>query len=179
MRKPLINIDLCKKRREALRSDFNDGALILASAPLMALFQHSYRQESYFFSLTGFDEPESILIFRPGKTPESVLFVRPKDMARETWDGYRFGPEAAVSELAMDEAYPINEFSEVATKLLSEVNLIYYTLGRNPSADLLVQSALNKVKQQEDRRGSGLQTIIDPENWLSEKRLKKMTIVFQ
>ena len=171
MKKPLIDINLCKKRREWLKDQWSDCALILASAPETP--RHSYRQESNFFSLTGFEEPESIFIFRPEREPESTLFVRQKDPNRETWDGYRFGPEGAVSEFAMDEAYPTEEFSELAPKLLSEVNTIYYGLGENCVVDSLVQSALKGVQQIKRKTGVGLQTIVDPKVVLGELRLRK------
>lgn len=173
MRKPLIDISLCKKRREVLREDFNEAALILAAAPEDSSRCSSYRQDSHFFALTGFEEPDSIFLFRPGKNPESILFVRPKDTTRETWDGYRFGPEGAISEFAMDEAHPIEDFPKVAKELLAEVHSIYYPLGRNHVVDQLVLSVLKKVQQRKENRGAGLKTIIDPEESLGERRLKK------
>lgn len=172
MRKPLIDIRICKKRRESLREAFKGGALILASA-VQIHHVSSYRQNGHFFFLTGFEEPESFFLFRPGKDPESVLFVRKKDPIKETWEGYRFGPEGAVSEFAMDEAYPIEEFSERTPKLLKEVDSVYYGLGHNCVADSLVQSALQGVLRLKHRTGLGLQTIIDPHPILGEQRIIK------
>ena len=168
-----MDVFICKKRREALWEKFKDGALILASAPQDSSLYRSYRQESHFFALTGFEEPESIFVFRPGKNPESVLFVRKKDPTKETWDGWRFGPKGVVSEFAMDAGYLFEEFADKAPRLLKEVKLIYYGLGRNEGVDLLIQSALKKVQQNKGRSGQGLQTIVDPHSILSEKRLKK------
>ena len=173
MRKPLIDIKICKERRESLKSALKDGALILVAAPEDKSLRSPYRQESHFFALTGFEEPDAIFVFRPHKDPETVLFVREKDPQWELWNGYRFGPEGAVSTFAMDAAHSIEEFSEIAPKLLDEIKLVYYGLGRNPKADSWVQKALKRTQQKRGRTGLGLQTIVDPQEIISEGRLKK------
>ena len=129
LRKPLIDISLCKNRREVLKEDFNEAALILAAAPEDSSRYSSYRQDSHFFALTGFEEPDSIFLFRPGKNPESTLFVRPKDIARETWDGYRFGAEGAISEFAMDEAHSIEDFPKVGRRTFGRSAFDLLSLG--------------------------------------------------
>ena len=126
-----------------------------------------------FFAFTGFEEPESIFIFRPGQKSESTLFVRKKDPKLEMWDGYRFGPQGAVSEFAMDEAHPIDEFSDIAPKLLNDCSLIYNSLGQNEAMDSLVKSTLKQVQRSQGRSGIGLQTIVDPQEILGETRIKK------
>ncbi len=188
MRQPLVNINICKQRRDLLRDlllkdlllkdspkeNLGDKALILAS-PLESTgpIGGSYRQDSHMLFLTGFEEPDSIFIFRPGKEPESILFVRPKDPLRETWNGYRFGTEGATAYFGMDKAHSIEEFSEVAPHLLKEMGDIYYGLGNNNIVDPLVISALKKVKQLKGRKGVGIQTLVDPHPLLGEMRLKK------
>ena len=73
---------------------------------------YPYRHDSYFYYLTGFSEPESVLVLvaAPGDTPaRAILFCREKNLEREIWDGYRYGPEAARAAFGFDEAYPIGE----------------------------------------------------------------------
>ena len=88
MRKPLENPKLFRERRRRLAQVIGDGVLIVG-APKERIrngsVHYSYRQDSNLYYLTGFEEPESILVFRPNRTPETVLFVRKKDETKETW----------------------------------------------------------------------------------------------
>ena len=80
---------------------------------------YPYRFDSYFYYLTGFDEPESVLFLIAGAEPKSVLFCRDKDTEREIWDGFRYGPEAAREYFGVDEAYAISRLEELAPGLLA------------------------------------------------------------
>src|SRR5256885_6422043 len=101
---------------------------------------YRYRQDSDFYYLTGFEEPESIAIVAPsGKDQRYVLFVRPRDPEREVWDGPRAGVEGAQSEFGADAAYPIEEFKEKIFDLLNGARNIYYRIGNgNEELDEIV-----------------------------------------
>src|SRR4051794_37988184 len=115
MRRPQFDMQMFKDRRAELARRAPGSVFILPSHPEMIRnndVHHSYRQDSNLFYLTGWEEPESILVFRPGQKPETVLFVRKKDLVRETWDGFRYGPDGAVASFAMDKSYLNTELEE-------------------------------------------------------------------
>src|SRR6185503_13272628 len=108
MRKARMNVEYFKARRRRLAQLIPNCTLILPAWPEYirnADGHHNYRVESNIFYLTGFEEPESILVFRPGRTPETVMFVRPKNVERETWDGFRFGVDGAREVFGFDQTY--------------------------------------------------------------------------
>src|SRR2546421_9710659 len=96
---------------------------------------YRYRQDSDFYYLTGFDEPEAIAVVTPSKEQKYTLFVRPRDPEREIWDGRRAGVEGAKREYGADEAFPINEFEEKIGDYLNGAPNLYYRIG-NGNADL-------------------------------------------
>ena len=89
MRRPVYDMTLFRERRQKLAEKYKGAAFILPAHPEQirnGSVDHPYRQDSNLFYLTGFEEPQSVLVFRPGQTPETVVFARPKDEARETWN---------------------------------------------------------------------------------------------
>src|ERR1043165_6170084 len=91
-----------------------DSVAIISSAPEAVRSNdtnYRYRQNSDFYYLTGFDEPESIAVIAPGQEQKYTLFVRPRDPEREIWDGRRAGVEGALKENGADAAYPIAELA--------------------------------------------------------------------
>ncbi|MFP5518287.1 MAG: aminopeptidase P family protein [Bdellovibrionia bacterium] len=176
MRKPTENIEIFKNRRLILGDKIKGDALVIASHPEL-IRNHDvhfpYRQDSNLYYLTGWEEPESILVFRPGLNPETVMFVRKRDRERETWDGFRFGPEGCEENFKVDKAYPIEEFTKIAPKLLADVNSLYYSLFKNPHVDELMKEVLETVKRSRGRTGYGLLSIHDADVLLGEARVIK------
>ncbi len=176
MRKSTENPEIFKKRRKKVLAGLGDAALVVAAHPEQVRNDdvlHSYRQDSNMYYLTGFEEPESFLMLRPGKTPETVMFVRQKNIERETWDGFRFGPAGTKKEFMIDEVYPIEDFDAKAVELLKGFETVYYRLFKNPESDHKMQSVLTQLKRAQGRTGYGLLTIKDADAFLGEYRLKK------
>ncbi|SPY32621.1 Xaa-Pro aminopeptidase [Pasteurella canis] len=94
---------------------------------------YPFRQDSYFWYLTGFNEPNSVLILRKksGKQ-ESIIFVPPSDPLRETWDGRRLGVTNAPTKLSLDHAFSIDDFSAEFPKILENTNAIYHLPTLHP-----------------------------------------------
>jgi Xaa-Pro aminopeptidase len=163
-------------RRQRVRDAIGDAALVVFAAPHLLRnndVEHEWRQESDFHYLSGFDEPESVLVLRGGSEPRFVLFVRPRDVEREAWDGPRAGVEGAVAEYGADAAYPLSELAEQLPSLLGNAESIHYGLGRTRSNDDVVLSALERVRRLA-RRGVGCpRSIVDPSLVLHEQRLIK------
>src|ERR1700738_4958619 len=110
---------------------------VLPSAPVFVRnndVEHEYRQDSDFFYLTGFDEPESALLL-DAQERKTVLFVRPRDPDREVWDGPRAGVDGAKEHYGADEAFVIAELDEKLTAALHNCRRVYYRLGRNRPFD--------------------------------------------
>lgn len=176
MRKPTFDMNIFSERRRKAGQEIQGGALIVASHPEHIRnhdVHYPYRQDSNLFYLTGWEEPESVLIYRPGLNPETVMFVRRRDPERETWDGFRYGPEGCEREFKVDKAYPIDEFSKVAPALLKEVDRVYYRMYKNHEMDRQIQAVLESVKQMQGRTGYGLLPIHDADTMLGELRLVK------
>jgi Xaa-Pro aminopeptidase len=176
MRKPIENPEIFKKRRKKVLAGLKNSALIVAAHPEQIRnddVHHFYRQDSNMYYLTGFEEPESFLMLRPGKNPESVMFVRQKNVERETWDGFRFGPQGTKQEFLIDEVYAIEEFETKAVELLKGYEEVYYRLFKNPEVDQKIEKVLMSLKRASGRSGYGILTIKDADTFLGEYRLKK------
>jgi Xaa-Pro aminopeptidase len=176
MRKSKESIQVFKARRERLKEQIMGSALIVAAAPEHTRIGNlplPYRPDPNLYYLTGFEEPESILVFRPGRTPETVMFVREKNVERETWDGFRFGIEGTQSEFGIEKVYPIQEFEKMAPELLKGVEALYYRRFKNDDADTKVDRVLKTMKASTGRTGLGFLPIHDADALLGEFRVIK------
>jgi Xaa-Pro aminopeptidase len=176
MRKPTEDVRIFAERRQRIGRDMPGSALIVASHPDYIRNHdvgYPYRQDSNLYYLTGFEEPESLLIFRPGMQPETVMFVRRRDRERETWDGFRYGPEGTEENFKVDKAYPIDEFMVHAPNLLKDVDQVYYRMFKNEHADQMIKQCLERVRGMQGRTGYGLLPIHDADTFLGEYRLVK------
>jgi Xaa-Pro aminopeptidase len=151
MKAHLIPISRYQRRRAQLAKSMGQGIAIIPTAQERARnrdTQYLYRFDSYFYYLTGFVEPEAVVVVIAGKAPRSILFCREKDLTREIWDGYRYGPKAAQKNFAFDEAYPIAKLDEMMPKLIADQPALHYPLGANAEWDARVVGWLNQVKAQ-------------------------------
>ena len=136
---------LFSDRRKTVLESMRPGALILPSARTAIRnndVEHDYRQDSDLFYLTGFEEPESVLVLSTQRDQKAVLFVRPRDRKREVWDGARAGVDGAIEEYGVDEAFPIAELGTRLPGLLEGCERIYYELGQDRDFDDRVLSAV-------------------------------------
>lgn len=163
-------------RRHQLMQHMEDGVAIIPTAPEAIRNRDShyqYRFDSYFYYLTGFTEPESVLLLVAGEKPRSVLFCRDKDLEREIWDGFRHGPEGAKEVFGVDEAYSISRLDELAPQLLANQPRLHYSLGADASWDARVTGWLNQVRAQARSGVSAPAEIVDVRLLLDEMRLFK------
>jgi Xaa-Pro aminopeptidase len=138
-------------RRARLASQMQPGAVaVLATSPEVPRngdSDYPYRHDSYFYYLTGFTEPESVLVLVAGASPRSILFCREKNAERETWDGFRHGPAGAQEAFGFDEAYAIDELDAQMARILADCPALWYPLARGP-LDERVARWLNAVRAQ-------------------------------
>ena len=147
--KPSDHLSLYATRRRRLAELMGEGVAVIATAPEKLRNRDShypYRFDSYFYYLTGFLEPEAVLILVAGKSPKALLFCRNRDPEREIWDGFRYGPEAAKERFGFDEAHPIGALDEIAPKLLEDQPVLYYPVGAEADWDARVMRWLNVVR---------------------------------
>ena len=138
-------------RRRALLAEIDDGIAIIPTAPEHVRNRdshHPYRFDSYFWHLSGFPEPEAVMILVGGKKPRSILFCREKNEEREIWDGFRYGPDAARDAFGFDEAYPFTELEQKLPDLLANHSTLWHALGHDATWDAKIVSALNTVRTQ-------------------------------
>lgn len=136
-------------RRARLIELLGDGVAVVPTAPEQVRNRdalHPYRFDSYFWYLTGFPEPESVLVLVGGAQPQSLLFCREKNQEREIWDGYRYGPLGACEDFGFDAAYPIGELDAKLPELLVNRTSLWYALGHDAVWDARITAALNVVR---------------------------------
>ncbi len=135
---------------------------------------YRYRQNSDFFYLTGFEEPEAIAVIAPSEAKKFTLFVRPRDPERAIWDGYRAGVEGAKADYSADEAFPIAEFDEKLPEILDGPASLYYAFGHADSElDEKIIRQLTLMRETNRRPLEPPQTIVDPTLILHEMRVFK------
>lgn len=134
---------------------------------------YEFRQESSFYYLTGFDEPDSVALIRPGTDVPFVMFVRPHDPQMAIWVGPRVGIEGAVEKYGADKAYPIEEIEEHLADLLSETETLYYPLGSDEELDALILKQVALRRQNAQRGLKEFGNLRDPGPLIDEMRLRK------
>ncbi|WP_409985994.1 aminopeptidase P N-terminal domain-containing protein [Ottowia sp.] len=135
-------------RRARLAAQLGAGGIaIIPTAPVQPRNRDSdfpYRPDSYFYYLTGFDEPDAWLLL--AADARATLFCQPKDAEREIWDGYRLGPEAAPGALGLDGAHSVAELDALAPKLLENTRTVWYPFATHPGLESRIDGWLQKVR---------------------------------
>lgn len=169
--------EFAKRRQHLMDIMGPDTIAVLPNAPVANRnrdVDYPYRSDSNFHYLTGFDEPESVLVLIPGREHgEYILFCRERDLDKEIWDGYRAGQDGAINNFGADDSYPISDLDDILPGLLEDKEKVYYTMGNQPSFDQHMVSWLNHLRQA-SRSGKHSPTeIIELEHCLNELRLFK------
>lgn len=170
----MIN-DIFFHRREKLLKCITDGVAIIANSNEMIRNQdttYQYRFDSNFYYLTGFDEPESVLVL-DGINKKSILFCREKNLEREIWDGFRYGIEGARETFKFDEVYSINSFNSKVVDLISITTNLYYTVGYLPYYENAVINAINKLRKMFRTGIKSIINIKDINSLIAQMRLIK------
>ncbi|WP_028920077.1 aminopeptidase P N-terminal domain-containing protein [Pseudoxanthomonas suwonensis] len=173
----ITSAEFARRRRQLMRMAGEDAILVLPAAPVRVRSHdthYPYRQDSDFWYLCGFPEPEAVLVLVPGrKHGEALLFCRERDPEREGWDGPRFGQEGAVSVFGMDDAYPIDDLDEILPGLLEGRSRVYYHFGRDAEFDLKLIGWVNRVRAQVRHGAQPPHEFLELGHLLHEQRLFK------
>jgi Xaa-Pro aminopeptidase len=170
------NLSRRAERRHALHLRMSKGVAIIPTAPEHIRNRDSdylYRFDSYFYYLSGFPEPEAVLVLLAGEEPRSILFCRERNPERELWEGVRNGPEGARTAFGFDEAYPIGSLDEHMPKLLADQPALYYAPGADARWDARIMGWLNQVRAQARTGVAAPAEIRDVRVALDEMRLIK------
>ncbi|MFC0154954.1 aminopeptidase P N-terminal domain-containing protein [Xanthomonas dyei] len=169
--------EYARRRKQLMQMAGEQAILILPAAPERIRSHdthYPYRQDSDFWYLSGFPEPEAVLVLVPGrKHGEAILFCRERDAEREAWDGPREGQEGAVECYGMDDAYPIDDVDEILPGLLEGRTRVYYHFGRDVDFDLKLIGWLKRVREQVRHGAQPPHEFLELGHLLHEQRLFK------
>jgi Xaa-Pro aminopeptidase len=163
---------------DAMAAASPGSVAVLPAAPVHVRnndVDHDYRQDSDFYYLTGFDEPESVLVL-DAKTRKVTLFVRPRDREREVWDGPRAGVDGAKQLFGADDAFVMTELDEKLPPMLADKRRVYYRLGANRRFDDRVFAAIDRVRARQRLGVTAPTEVVDPGALLHEMRLRKAPV---
>ncbi len=166
------------KRRLQLMEIAGDESVIILRAAAQKIRNNDvgypYRQNSDFLYLSGFSEPEAMIVMLPeDKGGRSILFCRERDPHREMWDGLMAGTEGAVEQFGFDEAFPISEMEKRLPRLLRGRERIYYDLGKDPDFDQLLIAWMGEFRAKTRKKFLAPDEIIALDHSLHEMRLFK------
>ena len=175
---PAISRDeFARRRRQLMRTMGRQSIAIVPAAPVRhrnSDVEYPYRQDSDFFYLTGFREPEAVAVLVPGRPQaQYVLFVRDRDPHRETWDGRRAGTHGATRDFGADDAFPIDDIDEILPGLMENRTRVFYAMGTHPQFDAHVLEWVNALRTQARDGRHPPQEIVALDHVLHDMRLYK------
>ena len=151
--------EFSKRRKRLMRMMGHDGIAVLPTAPVRIRnrdVEYPYRADSDFYYLTGFPEPEAVMVLAPGrKHGEYILFCRERDQEQETWHGRRAGQEGACKIYEADDSFPISDIDDILPGLLENREKVFYSIGCDPDFDQKVTGWINNLRK---RSRSGVHT---------------------
>lgn len=170
-----MEIETFSRRRARFYDAIGDGVAVLFAAP-EARFGHDteyrYRPDPDFVHVTGFGEPKAVAVF-DGRRRRFVLFVRPKDRERETWEGRRAGIAGARAAYGADEAHPIAALEEKLPALLRPASSLWHAWGISAEADAMIAGLLARFRREARHVQRGPVVVHDPTDVLHALRLVK------
>ena len=169
--------EFAKRRQQLMEIMGPNSIAILPNAEVSTRnrdVDYPYRSDSNFHYLSGFDEPESVIVIIPGRPHgEYLLFCRERKLEKEIWNGYRAGQEGAIKNFDADDSYPISDLDDILPGLLEDREKIFYTMGNIASFDQRIVGFLNHLRQAARQGRHSPTEIIELDHCLNELRLFK------
>ena len=167
-----------RRRRDMFLSHLGEYAAIIPAAELVthhADCEYPFRQNSDFWYLTGFDEPNAVALLLPHKPKgeQYVLFVLPKESAAEVWTGFRWGTKGVLDNFDVDISHPLNELPNLLPHYLKGAEGIAFRVGKHPHLETLVLKTWSEHLQKLPRSGFAPFSMIAPCPILHDLRLRK------
>ncbi|GAB1265826.1 Xaa-Pro aminopeptidase [Aurantivibrio infirmus] len=137
---------------------------------------YSFRQDSDFYYLSGFNEPLAVLVLIPGREHgETIMFCRERDKEKEIWDGYIAGPDGACVDHGADDAFPIDDIDDILPGLIEGTERVYYAMGKNSDFDRQVMDWVNTIRAKVRAGATPPGEFLDLDHYLHDMRLFKST----
>ena len=170
--------EFTRRRRNLMKQMEPDSIAIVPAARETTRnrdVDYPFRQDSDFYYLSGFAEPDAVLVLLPGrkKHGQYVLFCRDRDPEMELWNGYRAGPEGAVAEYGADDAFPISDIDDILPGLIEGRERVYYAMGRQPEFDRKVMQWVNIIRSKVRSGAHPPGEFLDLDHLLHDMRLYK------
>jgi len=166
-----------KRRKRLMDMMGDDSVAIIPTAPVHVRnrdVEFPFRPDSDFYYLSGFGEPEAVLLLVPDRNRgEYILFCRERGERMETWNGRRAGLEGACEIYGADDAFPIDDMDDILPGLLEDRERIYYTMGNDPGFDQRVVGWVNQVRKQARKGVHAPDEFVSLTHLLHEMRLYK------
>jgi len=166
-----------RRRRQLMRMIGKDSIAILPAAPVRRRngdIEFAYRQDSHFYYITGFTEPDAVAVLVPGRPQgEYLLFVREHDALRESWDGPRVGPDGVVDGFDADDGFPVEDIDEILPGLMENRRRIFYSMGAHDEFDPRVLGWVNELRVHAAQGSSAPQEFVALSHILDDLRLYK------
>lgn len=169
--------EFARRRREFMRMIGKDAIAVLPAAPVRQRngdIEYPYRQDSRFYYLSGFPEPDAVAVLAPGRPhAEYLLFVREHDSMRESWDGAWAGTDGAVSVYGADDAFPIADIDEILPGLIEQRSRIFYAMGTHLEFDPRMLAWVNALRVHARERSGLAPEFVALAHVLDDMRLYK------
>jgi len=166
-----------RRRKQLMRMMGAGGIAILPAAPVRTRsrdVEYRYRQDSDFYYLTGFAEPEAVAVLVPGRPQgEYLLFCRERDPDKELWDGSRAGPEGVVAQFGAQDAFPIDDIDDILPGIMESCSRVYYTMGMYADFDTRMADWVNSLRSGLSRGLHTPQEFVALDHLLHDMRLYK------
>ena len=169
--------EFARRRKELMAMIGKDAIAIVPAAPERTRSRdtlYPYRQDSDFHYLCGFPEPEAVLVLIPSRAQgQFIVFCRERDRERETWDGYRAGPEGACEQYGADDAFPITDMDDILPGLLEGKGKVYSAIGKDKDFDQRLMEWVNSIRAKARTGAVPPGEFVDLDHLLHENRLFK------
>ena len=165
------------RRRQLMRQMGERSIAILPAAPVRTRnrdVEHRYRQDSDFYYLTGFTEPQAVLVLKPGREHgEYLMFCRERNLQQELWNGYMAGQEGVCRDYGAEDAFPISDIDDILPGLIEGCDKVYYSMGSNPDFDSRVMNWVNVIRSKVRNGAQPPQEFMVLDHLLHDMRLFK------
>ncbi|MGI9222025.1 MAG: aminopeptidase P N-terminal domain-containing protein [Woeseiaceae bacterium] len=169
--------EFARRRQQLMDMVGPGGIVILPSAPVRLRsrdVEYRYRQDSDFYYLSGFEEPDAVVALVPERDKgEFVIFCRERDPDKELWDGSRAGPDGALQHFAADDAFPIDDIDDILPGMMESCSRVYYTMGQYSEFDTRMAEWINSLRSRELRGVHTPQEYVALDHLLHDMRLYK------
>lgn len=173
----MINKEFARRRKNLMQMVGKGGIAILPAAPIRTRsrdVEYRFRQDSDFYYLTGFAEPDAVAVIAPGRdSGEFLLFCRDRDVEKERWDGQRMGTEGAIERYYADDAFPIEDIDDILPGIMESCERVYYTMGLYKDFDARIADWVNSLRSGGNRGLHTPQEFVALDHLLHDMRLYK------